>query len=242
MNRRNIFKFGILVISTGMLTGVGLIVWDTVGNGTTVIAQPPTPTPIVTATTLPTVTLNVPLMLVVEDGEIVFYDQPDGMPKPFTVPNGTLLSVMVLEEQNVNGTEWFLLALTEVEGRGWVRANELMGIHVGPTMVFDRFQFCLGSSASPSGPCGSSLPLSDSEVWLTYHFTGLKRGAVVQTVVVVEGEQYHSAPQTWNGPADGTQLVNLVNAHQLQGQPGLWTVKFYVDGKFVTEASVQIRP
>lgn len=237
MNRRNIFKFGILVISTGMLTGVGLIVWDT-----TVIAQPPTPTPIVTATTLPTVTLNVPLMLVVEDGEIIFYDQPEGMPQPFSVPNGTLLSVMVLEEQKLNGTEWFLLELTEIEGRGWVKANELMGIHVGPKMIFEGFQFCLGSAASPSGPCGTSLPLSDSEVWLTYHFKGLKRGAVVQTVVVVEGEQYQSQPRTWDGSADGTQLINLVQTHNLPATPGLWTVKFYVDGNFVTEASVHIRP
>src|SRR5687767_5858409 len=113
MNRRTIFKFGILVFSTGVLTSVGLIVWDTWGANGPVLAGPPTPTPIVTATTLPATTLNVPLMLVVKDGKILFYDQPEGMPKPYHTPNGTLLAVIVREERNINGTEWFYLELTE---------------------------------------------------------------------------------------------------------------------------------
>lgn len=235
MKRRNFFKLGVVFITAGVLTGVGLIVMD----GVVPEAQVP---PTVTPTALPDVTVGVPLMLIVDDGQILFYDQPDGAGKPYHVPQGTILTVMVVEERRVNGAEWFYLELTEIEGRGWVRADEMMVIRVDPILAFDRFQFCLGSDASPSGPCGTSLPLSDSEVWLTYHFKGLKRGAVVQTVVVVDGEQYQSQPRTWNGSADGTQLINLVNAHQLPAMPGLWTVKFYVDGQFVTETSVQIRP
>ena len=224
-----------MFITAGVLTGVGLIVMDGIGSE----AQVP---PIITPTALPDVTTGVPLMLVVQDGEIIFYDRPEGTEKPYLAPRGTILTVMVQEERRVNGAEWFYLELTEIEGRGWVKADEMLVIRVDPGIAFDQFQFCLGSAASPSGPCGTSLPLTDSEVWLTYHFKGLKRGAVLQTVVVVEGEQYQSQPRTWDGSADGTQLINLVNAHQLPGHPGLWTVKFYVDGTLIAETSVQIRP
>jgi hypothetical protein len=235
VKRRNFFKLGVVFITAGVMTGVGLIVVD----GILPEAQVP---PTVTPTALPDITVGVPLMLVVDDGQILFYDRPEGAAKPFHVEQGTILTVMVLEERREQGTEWFFLQLTEIEGRGWVRADEMMVIRVDPILTFDQFQFCLGSDASPSGPCGTSLPLSDSEVWLTYHFKGLKRGAILQTMVVVEGEQYHSKPQTWNGASSGTQLVNLVNAHHLPATPGLWTVKFYVDDQFVTETSVQIRP
>lgn len=241
-NGRNIFKLGIIVISTGVITTVSLIAWDALGNGMTVVADPPTPTPIIKATTLPTITLNVPLILVVKDGQIVFYDQPDGMPDPHVIPTGTLLDVIVREERNVGGTEWFLLEVTEVGVGGWVQASELLDIKVGPAHAFDNFQFCLGTAASPTGPCGSSLPLAENEIWLTYRFKGLERGAVLQTVVVVNGEQYQSAPQVWEGSPAGTQLVPLVRNHNLPHVPGLWTVKFYVDNEYVAESSVQVRP
>lgn len=247
MKRRGFFKLGLVIITTGALTGIYLVT----GPAKPIRAGESTPTAIVTPTTAPTptaipsVTADIPLMVVVADGEILFYNEPNGAGKILSVPKDTILSGHIKAEyKGEDGTEWFLLDLAEIEGRGWVKSEELI-IRIDGEAVsnveIDPFQFCLGSAAGPSGPCGTSLAVPSEELWMRYRFDGLYRGAVLQTVVEIGDERFQSRPITWERAGNGEQLVNLVETHALPRRAGRWTIYFYVDQRLVSETNLTIR-
>lgn len=217
------------------ITGVGIIMQQ---DKVVVIADAtPTPSP----TALPIILHDAPVVLFVQDGKIVFYDQPSGDSHTLTVEKNTLVEARLIGETRVGNVEWFRLEVPELQsGGGWVMSDE-MTIYTGPAYTFDSFVFSAGTAAGPVGPSGSSLALPFDGLWLEWEYAGLKEGDVVQRTLWVNGEQYGTKPITWSGPSEGRQLVNLIDEHNPRVEAGIWTVEFIVNGETVTETTVQIR-
>lgn len=233
--KKTLFKFGMGIVAAGMLTSVGVVIRDMALDERGIADVRATLTP----TALPVLLAEVPLLLVTSNGQLQLREAPGSEQISVIVAEGVMVEAKLLERRWVGEQDWFLLALVDRPGQGWV-PSETLSLTVSPARSFGDFRFCLGDSAGPNGPCGTSLSLPERALWLSWSFHGLERGDTVQRVLVVNGERYQLPPEAWQGAADGQQLVNLLADHSPRVETGLWTVQFHVNGDLVGEASVYL--
>lgn len=227
----NPYKFAVVVVTAGTVMTVGL--------GPRLLDRPSPKGGPVTSTAIKgggggDLLFNVPLLLIAIDGTLELYDAPNGQLRAILEDQGVI--AMITGARRSGGEIWYELRL-EDSSSAWVRG---IGVETVTGPLFFGFTFCTGDAAAPSNQCGTILPLSDKGLWVQWGFDGLHRDHTVQWLLAVNGQQYTSGATPWSGPEQGSTLVNLLTLNP-RLERGLWTVKLYVNGEFITESSVYIQ-